>query len=109
MKKMTNENLAKLYNRIAKTINHQELWTGKINNLYYDLINELNRRNHALIFKAACKYCKNHGQNQFYAARNYADAAINDCNYFESDTTHEISGFYTKTGNPVVVDLVMHD
>ena len=67
---------------------------------------ELDRRNRAAIYRVACRVLKNrHFGNQFTAAACYADAVINGSDYFSTDDSHEIDSFYTKSGNPVIVDF----
>lgn len=78
----------------------------KFNNWANEAHRELDRRNRATIFKVACWTLKNrHFQNQFAAAAHYADSVINSSDYFSTDTHHEISSFYTKSGSPVIVDF----
>lgn len=78
----------------------------KFNNLAYDISAELDRRNRAAIYKAACRVLKNrYSENQFVTAARYADAVINGSDYFSSDENHEIGGFYTKSGHPEIIDF----
>lgn len=74
--------------------------------LAYEIGKELNRRNRAAIYRVACRVLKNrHFENQFAAAACYADAVLNGSDYFSTDDHHEIGSFYTKSGNPVIVDF----
>lgn len=68
-----------------------------------EISRELDKRNRAKIFRAAVNNCKNHGRNQFEFAASFADACISDRGYFCTNESYEIDGFYTKSGNPVVV------
>lgn len=70
-----------------------------------ELEKKLNKRNRAAIFKAGCKCLRlpKGWNNQFAYAAHFADQAINDENYFCDDDYYEISGFYTKSKNPVVI------
>lgn len=100
LKKMTRTELRSKYLKCVKV---QERTFA-----FYDLQNkigkELNKRNRATIFKVACSVLKNrHFSNQFRAAQVYADAVLEDSNYFETDENHEIGGYYTKSGCPVTV------
>lgn len=94
-----------LRDKLAKIVRVQER-TDAFDNLMYDIDVELNRRNRAAIYKVACRVLKNrHFSNQFAAAAHYADAVVNGSDYFSSDDHHEIGSFYTKSGNPVIVDF----
>lgn len=65
---------------------------------------ELDRRNRAAIYRAACRVLKNrYSANQFTSAAHYADAVVNGDGYFSTDNQHEIGGYYTKSGNPYIV------
>lgn len=100
LKKMTR---SQLRNKYAKCVKVQER-TYAFYLLQDEIGEELNKRNRASIFQTACRVLKNRNfDNQFRVAQVYADAVLNDANYFEMDESHEISGYYTKSGNPVVV------
>lgn len=73
-------------------------------NLAMNIANELNRRNRAILYREACRVLKlRKFNNQFQAAAYFADACLDDPNYFCDMAYYEISGFYTKNGNPVCV------
>lgn len=103
MKKLTQMTSKELRRKYAKILRVQNR-TDVFNNLMYDISKELDRRNRAAIFKVSCRVLKNrYGINQFTAAAHYADTVLNGSDYFSDDEQHEIRGFYTKSGNPVVV------
>lgn len=105
MKNLSKMSSEQLRDKLAKIVRVQER-TDAFDNLMYDIDAELNRRNRAAIYKVACRVLKNrHFENQFAAAAHYADAVINGSDYFSSDDHHEIGSFYTKSGNPVIVDF----
>lgn len=108
VKKLSDVELATLYKRLENVfLKKENIFYKKFEDLHDILKDEINRRNRAKIFKVACQVLRNKNfSNQFSAASYYADAVLNDCNYFETDTSHEIRSFYTKHGNPVLVDLV---
>lgn len=109
IKKATSEQLRTKLNKI----NHLENGDMKyyeiaqnFSGLAYEIDKELNRRNRAAIYRVACRVLKNrHFENQFAAAACYADAVLNGSDYFSTDDHHEIGSFYTKSGNPVIVDF----
>lgn len=107
IKKATSTELRSKINKINHLENGDMKYfeiAEKFNGLAYNINQELNRRNRAAIYKAACRVLKNrHFPNQFAAAAHYADAVVNGSDYFSTDETHEIGSFYTKSGNPVVV------
>lgn len=105
MKNLSKMSSEQLRDKLAKIVRVQER-TDAFDNLMYDIDAELNRRNRAAIYKVACRVLKNrHFSNQFAAAAHYADAVVNGSDYFSSDDQHEIGSFYTKSGNPVIVDF----
>lgn len=105
MKNLSKMSSEQLRDKLAKIVRVQER-TDAFDNLMYDIDAELNRRNRAAIYKVACRVLKNrHFSNQFAAAAHYADAVVNGSDYFSSDYHHEIGSFYTKSGNPVIVDF----
>lgn len=105
MKNLNKMSSEQLRDKLAKIVRVQER-TDAFDNLMYDIDAELNRRNRAALYKVACRVLKNrHFSNQFAAAAHYADAVINGSDYFSSDDHHEIGSFYTKSGNPVIVDF----
>lgn len=111
MKKLSNKQLATLYARLDRVfIKREELFERKFRDVYDDLRDEINRRNRALIFKETCRCLKlrNWG-NQFTYAAHFADSCLDDADYFESNRTYEIGGYYTKSGNPHLVWLVMSE
>lgn len=102
IKKATSETLR---SKLLKCVKVQER-TASFNELQDAISVELNRRNRAAIYKAACRVLENRNfPNQFAAAAHYADAVINSSDYFDTDDHHEIGSFYTKSGNPVIVDF----
>ena len=97
IKKATSSELRSKLNKI----NHLENGDMK----YFEIAEKFNRSG-AAIYKVACRVLKNrHFENQFAAAAHYADAVINGSDYFSSDDHHEIGSYYTKSGNPVIVDF----
>lgn len=60
-------------------------------------------RYRAAIYKAACEVLNNRGRNQFAAAAQFADAAINGSEIFASSTDYEIGSYYTKKGKGAYV------
>lgn len=107
--KLSDTELATLYSRIFRVLEkHEDIFYAKFESLYEYLAKEINIRNRARIYRECCYSLKNNGRNQFTAAAQYADAVMNDCNYFTENQTHEIGSFYSKTRCPVVVDLIMH-
>lgn len=94
-KNLTREELLLEYDKLVEKENFGDR--------YSEIASELNRRNRATIYKTACKVLKNRGINQFKAAHKYANSVLNGNEYFCTDDHHEIDGFYTKSGNPVVV------
>ena len=111
MKKYTDTQIATLFHRLLKIqAKHEDIFYKKFQSIYDDLDQEINRRNRSKIYKECCKVLKlrNH-TNQFTAAAMFADAAINDPDYFSENQTYEIGSYYTKRGCPVLVDLVMHN
>ena len=110
MKKYTDEQIAALFSRLHKVfMTHENIFYDKFEDLYIKLEKEINQRNRRRIFKECCSVLKlRHIDNQFKAAAIYADAALDDCDYFSTNQTYEIGSFYTKNGCPVLVDLVMH-
>lgn len=109
VKKATSDQLRTKLNKI----NHLENGDVKyyeiaqnFSGLAYEIGKELNRRNRAAIYRVACRVLKKrHFENQFAAAACYADAVLNGSDYFSTDDYHEIGSFYTKSGNPVIVDF----
>ena len=108
MKKYTDENLATLYSRLFRVLEkHEKIFYAKFEGLYENLAREIDARNRARIYREACYSLKNRGRNQFAAASKYADAVIGGSDYFTDSQSHEIGSYYSKTGCPVLVDLVM--
>ena len=108
MKKYTDEKLATLYSRLFRVLErHEKIFYAKFESLYEDLAREIDTRNRARIYREACYSLKNRGRNQFAAASKYADAVIGSCDYFTDNQSHEIGSYYTKSGRPIIVDLVM--
>lgn len=109
IKKATSSALRSKLEKINRLENGDDKYfeiAEKFSGLAYDINKELNRRNRAAIFRAACQVLKNrYSENQFSAAANYADAVINGCEYFSNDSHHEISRYDTKDGTPFIVDF----
>lgn len=110
MKKYSDKELASLYSRLLMVFNnHENIFYKKFESLYNDLSQEINRRNRAKIYKECCKSLKlKTFNNQFTAAATFADAVLDDPNYFPKNQSYEIGSFYTKNGCPILVDLVMY-
>ena len=108
MKKLTNRELANLYSRLFLVYSkHESIFEKKFEDIYNALEREIDRRNFSLLYKAACSLVRNRGINQFWIAKNYANAVINSSEYFSSDEHHEIGSFYAKDKRPHIVDLVL--
>lgn len=110
VKKLSDTELATLYKRLDNVfLKKENIFYKKFEDIHDILKDEINRRNRAKIFKVACRCLKNKvRKNQFLSAQVYADAVLDDPNYFETDSDWEIGSYYTKHGNPVLVDLVCH-
>ena len=110
MKKYTDEQIATLFSRLVKVLqNHENIFYNRFDSLYCDLQREIDVRNRSKIYKECCRVLKlRNCSNQFTAAARFADASINDSDYFSENQTYEIGSFYTKNGCPVLVNLVMH-
>lgn len=105
MKNLSKMSSEQLRNKLNKIVRVQDR-TDAFDYLIYDIDAELNRRNRSAIYRVACRVLKNRNfSNQFAAAAHYADAVINGSDYFSTDDHHEIGSFYTKSGNPVIVDF----
>ena len=100
---MTNLELIKRIERVMSA-NHYKLVKTNFEQIYNDVCKIQDVANRAEIFKTCVKVLKNKNfNNQFAAAAHFADAVINGSDYFSNLDSYEISGYYTKTGNPVVV------
>ena len=100
---MTNEQLRE---KFAKCVKVQEK-TCEFLDLQQKIAKELDRRNRAILFRACVQFLKNRNfSNQFRAAAVFADAVLDDPNYFCDSASYEIGRHYTKSGNPVVVYFV---
>ena len=77
--------------------------TDKFEYLQNEIYQELTARAHAAIYQACCWCLKNRGKNQFAAAKQFADAAMDEDGFFPDDNNYEISSYYTKHHAPVVV------
>ena len=111
MKKYGDKEIANLYKRLdrVRCLKENVFYKYKFEPIWDKIGFEINRRNRAKIFKVACQVLKNRNfSNQFAAAAHYADAIMNDCNYFTMNESHEINSYYTRSRNPVLVDLVMY-
>lgn len=110
LKKLSDTELATLYSRLHKVfMTHENIFYKNFESLYCDLQREINIRNRGKIYKECCRVLKlRNCSNQFTAAARFADAALDDCDYFSENQTYEIGSFYTKNGCPVLVDLVMY-
>ena len=101
MRKLSSE---KLRTKLAKIYKIEEKRGPEFENLRFEIETELNKRNFAAIYHAACRHLKlKRINNQFEAASIYADAVINGYDYAPTDTSHEIRGFDTKNGVPYTV------
>lgn len=101
MRKLSSE---KLRTKLAKIYKIEEKRGPEFENLRFEIETELNKRNFAAIYHAACRHLKlKRINNQFEAASIYADAVINGYDYAPTDTSHEIRGFDTKNGVPCTV------
>lgn len=109
MRKMTDTELATLYSRLFKVLEkHEDIFYAKFESLYEDLAREIDVRNRGRIYRECCYSLENRGRNQFASAKQYADTVINGSDYFSDSQSHEIGSYYTKSGRPIIVDLVMH-
>ena len=110
LKKIPDVELATMYIRLERVfLHHEKIFWAKFEDLHWELKKEIHRRNRALIYKEAVKHLRlGKYENQFRSASKYADAVMDDSNYFAENSTWEIGSFYTKSGNPVLVDLVCH-
>ena len=103
MKKLSDRELGTLYIRVEKTIAAGHYF-------FEELGNERRKRNWSKIYRVCCRVAKNrYHRNQFSVAKDYADAILNDCNYFEDLSSWELRGYETKSGNPYQIDLVCHN
>ena len=106
VKKATSKELRRIYKLILWAEDQKpSLYTGKMAKLQNEINQELTRRCYSAIYKTACQVLKNKGLNQFTAAKIYADAVINGCDWFSSDEQHEIGSYYTKSRCPVIVNF----
>lgn len=80
------------------------LTVDELHNRAWRAVDKFNR---AQIYKTACRVINNRwGWNQFAAAANFADKALDDDSYFTDNNHYEIGSFYTKDGyGAVEVDL----
>lgn len=109
LKNKSDKFLAKKKYQLVKMFANREDTYYKFEEFAYELNNEINRRNRSKIFKACCSCLKLRGwKNQFEYASHFAKCALDDPDYFEGNETYEIGGYYTKSGNPVLVDLVAY-
>ena len=108
VKKLSDVELATLYKRLDNVfLKKENIFYKKFEDLYDILKHEINRRNRILIYHEACKHLKiGKYDNQFKCASSYADAVLNDCNYFETDSDWEMSSFHTKNGSPILITLI---
>lgn len=105
MKNVNNLTSTELRTKLKKIIKVSER-TDAFESLGDKIRRILNQRNRAAIYREACRVLKRRNSpNQFAAAAQYADAVINGSDYFETDDHHEIGSFYTKAGEPVIVDF----
>ena len=108
IKYWTDTEIATLYSRLFKVLEkHEDIFYKRFESLYEDLKREIDIRNYGRIYRECCYSLKNRGRNQFRVASEYADAVMNDCDYFTDSQSHEIGSYYTKTRCPIIVDLVM--
>ena len=104
--KTTSEELRRIYSLTFWAEDKKpSLFTGKMEALKYEIDKELSRRCYSAIYKTACRVINNKGMNQFAAAKRYTDSVINGCDWFSTDTSHEIGSYYTKSRCPVIVDF----
>ena len=109
IKYWTDTELATLYSRLEKVLFKKEsIFYAKFEELHWNLRCEIDVRNRARIYRECCYSLRNRGRNQFASAKQYADAVINGSDYFTDSQSHEIGSYYSKTGCPIIVDLVMH-
>ena len=95
LSKMSDSELGTLYIRVEKTIAAGHYFFEE---LCDKLREEINKRNWSKIYRVCCR-----------VAKNYADAILNDCNYFEDLSSWELRGYETKSGNPYQIDLVCYN
>ena len=107
LSKMSDSELGTLYVRVEKTIAAGHYFFEE---LCDKLRKEINKRNWSKIYRVCCRVAKNrYHRNQFRVAKDYADAILNDCNYFEDLRSWELRGYETKSGNPCQIDLVCYN
>lgn len=106
IKKIKSEELRRIYELILWAEDKKpSLYTGKMESLRDSIYRELARRCYSAIYKTACQVIRNKGINQFIAAKRYTDSVINGCDWFATDTSHEIGSYYTKSNCPVIVEF----
>ena len=104
MKKLSDSELGTLYIRVEKTIAAGHYLFEE---LCDKLREEINKRNWSKIYRVCCRVAKNrYHRNQ---SKDYADAILNDCNYFEDLSSWELRGYETKSGDPYQIDLVCYN
>ena len=85
MRKLSSE---KLRTKLAKIYKIEEKHGPEFENLRFEIETELNKRNFAAIYHAACRHLKlKRINNQFEAASIYADAVINGYDYAPTQAT----------------------
>lgn len=102
MKKIESMTSDELRVKYAKCLIVQDK-TSKFEYLQDEIYKELTARAHAAIYRACCWCLKNRGKNQFAAARQFADATMDEDGFFPDNDSYEIGSFYTKHHAPVVV------
>jgi hypothetical protein len=110
LKKIPDVELATTFKRLERVcLYHEKIFWDKFEDLQWELKKEIDRRNRALIYKEAVKHLRlGKYENQFSRASRYVDAIMDGSDYFTESESWEIGSFYTKSGNPVLVDLVCH-
>lgn len=104
LSKMSDSELGILYLRVEKTLVAGHYFFEELG---YKLREEINKRNRSKIYRVCCRVARNrYHRNQFMVAKDYTDAILNDCNYFENLRSWELRGYETKSGNPYQIDLV---
>lgn len=107
LSKMSDSELGMLYLRVERTLVAGHYFFEELD---YKLRKEINKRNWGKIYKECCRVAKNrYHRNQFRVAKDYADAILNDCNYFENLSSWELRSCETKSGNPYQIDLVCYN
>lgn len=110
LKKIPDVELATLFKRLERVmLYHERIFWDKFEELHWELKKEVDRRNHALIYKEGVRHLRiGKYETQFRRASRYVDAVMNGSDYFTERESWEIDSLHTKSGCPVLIDLVCH-